>query len=105
MKHFLFSTAAPIGILLASCVAPDLPTPAEVQVKISAAVPVGSSKATVDAALKAIGMTATFDRLLQRYQGIIRSQKTDRHAILFYVYLDSQGLVSKVEAVDSFTSL
>ena len=105
MKQFLLSTAAPTAIMLASCVALDLPTPAQVQVKITAAVPIGSSKATVDEALRSIGMTATFDRHLHRYQGIIRSQATDRHAILFYVYLDSQGLVSEVEAIDSFTGL
>lgn len=103
MRRSYLSAILGLALAIASCSADDLSKASEVQAKADRALPLGSEQAIVERELKKLGIGATFDKFQSRYQGIIRSPSTGRHAILVYVYLDSHSKVSKVEAIDSFT--
>jgi glucokinase len=83
--------------------AADIPNAKEVEARLKPAVPTGSSRMVIEKALQQQGLAATYDSFTRRYQGIIRSPSTERHAVVVYVYLDSEDKSSKLEVRDSYT--
>lgn len=59
----------------------------------------------IESYLNSKNILFTYDKYANRYQGIIRDQDSDFHAITIYIVLDNQKKYVKVEVNDSYTSL
>src|ERR1700720_1583719 len=70
--------------------ADDLPPARQVQAEFSAALKPGDSAEKVEAFLGNRGLDVSYDEFQNRYQAVIRSRKTDFHAIQVYVNLDAK---------------
>ncbi len=65
----------------------------------------GDDPEIIEKTLKELGVGYSWDRFLDRYQGIIRHPNSDFHAITVFVYLDESGKYKDIEINDSFTAL
>ena len=83
--------------------ADDLPLAHQVQVEFSAALKPGDSAEKIEAFLGNRGLGFSYDEFQNRYQAVIRSEKTDFHAIQIYVNVDAEKRFLSVEAFDSYT--
>ena len=68
-------------------------------------VEIGAPASIIELALDELGVTYSWDRFQQRYQGIIRHTSSSFHAITFHVYVDDQGGFKDIQINDSFTTL
>lgn len=91
-------------IAVAGC-ASDLPTAPQLEKELRATLAEGATRPTIEATLARYGITYSYDRFANRYQGILRSKKSNWRAIGIYAQLDAEGRLSRLEVIDSYTGL
>jgi hypothetical protein len=101
--HTLARTVTPaVFLTLVGCVI-DLPAASHVDRELRAILTEGDARPKIEEGLAKQGIPYSYDRFTDRYQGIIRSKKSDFRAVVVYVYLDSAGRLARMEVIDSFT--
>jgi hypothetical protein len=76
-----------------------------VKANILQALKVGDDATTIESYLTSQNISFTYDKYTNRYQGIIRDQDSNFHAITISIVLDKQQRYVKVDVNDSYTSL
>jgi len=66
---------------------------------------VGDDSKTIENYLNSQNISFTYDKHTNRYQGIIRDQESNFHAVTISIVLDKQQRYVKVDVNDSYTSL
>ena len=77
----------------------------QVKANIVQELKVGDDSITIENHLNSQNISFTYDKHTNKYQGIIRNQKSNLHAITISIVLDNQQRYVKVDVNDSYTSL
>lgn len=64
----------------------------------------GDSSSVIEAFFKQRQLPFTYDRFSKRYQSIIREPKSEKHAVVIYINVDSERRFVSGEARDSYTA-
>ena len=68
-------------------------------------VAVGDDANLIEAALLDLGVSFSWDKFTNRYQGIIRHPSSNFHAIVIHVYVDKERRYESIDIHDSFTTI